>query len=86
MAVEKCLLPILGVAEEFERRHEALPTALDGNPATLKERSLSVFTLGFAVKQFKEKNEVGRNLQVRLTKDNEVTNVQDRVRPDILKS
>ena len=65
------------MAEKFEWRHDALATALDRNPTTLEERSIRVFTLGFAVEKFNEKVEIWRDLLIRLTQDNEITNVQD---------
>ena len=63
-----------------------MAAALDGNPTTLKERSISVLTLRFAVEKFKKEIEIWRDLQIQLTKDSEVTDVEDRVRPNILGS
>ena len=63
------------MAKNFEWRHEALTTALNGNPATLEERSVHVFTLGFAMKKFKKKIQIRRNLKVRLTQDNKVADI-----------
>ena len=52
------------MAKKFEWRHYTLATALDTNPATLEERTVYAFPLGFAMKEFDEKVEVWRNLEV----------------------
>ena len=56
-------------------------TALDRNPATLKERSLSVFALGFEVEKFKKEIEIWRDLQIRLTKDSELLMLRTELGP-----
>ena len=63
-----------------------MAAALDGNPATLKERPLSVLALGFAVEEFKEKIQIWGNLQIRLTKDSKITDIKNQVKPNILGS
>ena len=74
------------MAEKFEGRHYTLAAALDANPATLEERTVYALPLGFAMKEFDKKIEVWRNLEVRLTENGKVTDIQDRVRPDVLRS
>ena len=73
------------MAKEFEWRHDALAATLDRNPTTLKERSIGVFVLGFAVEKFEKKIEVWRDLQIRLTQNSEIANVKNRVRPYVLR-
>ena len=63
-----------------------MAAALDTNPTTLEERSIRVFALGFAMKEFNKEVDIWWNLKVRFTKDGEITDIQDRVRPDILRS
>ena len=74
------------MAEKFEGRHYTLAAALDANPATLEERTVYALPLGFAMKEFDKKIEVWRNLEVRLTENGKVADIQDRVRPDVLRS
>ena len=52
----------------------------------MEERPFHVFTLGFAMKKFKKKIQIQRNLEVRLTQDNKVANIQDRVRTNVVES
>ena len=61
-----------------------MATALDTNPAALEKRTIYAFPLGFAMEKFNEEIKVGRNLEVRFTENDEVADVQDRVRPDVL--
>ena len=65
------------MAKEFEWRHQTLATVLDTNPATLEEGTIYAFPLGFAVKKFDEEIKVWRNLEVRLTENGKVTDIQD---------
>ena len=63
-----------------------MATALDANPAALKERTVYAFPRGFAMKKFDEEIKVWGNLEVRLTENGEIADVKDRVRPDVLRS
>ena len=63
-----------------------MAAALDTNPATLEERTVYAFPLGFAMKEFYEEIEVWRNLEVRLTENSKIADIKDRVRPDVLRS
>ena len=74
------------MTKKFEWRHQTLATALDTNPATLEERTVYAFPLGFAMKEFDEEIEVWRNLEVRFTKNSKIADIEDRVRPDVLRS
>ena len=54
-----------------------MATALNTNPAALEKGAIYAFPLGFAMEKFNEEIKVGRNLEVRLAQNDEVTNVQD---------
>ena len=63
-----------------------MATALDANPATLKEGTIYALTLRLTMKKFDEKWKIWRDLEVRLTENGEVADIKDRVRPDVLRS
>ena len=52
-----------------------MATALDTNPAALEKRTIYAFPLGFAMEKFDEEVDIWRNLEVRLTENDEIANV-----------
>ena len=62
-----------------------MAAALDTNATALKKGSILAFPLGFAVEQFKEERKKRGNLEIRFTENRKVANIENRVRPNILR-